>query len=484
MATFQYSAQANGSAITFNPNAGGDILNFDQTAIRPHDIFLVRDENVGGAASDDLTVAVIDGPEAGKHIFLLDIDAKSVTTTNFTFATGGSIFAGDNTSATVADDSANTHTGTVENDLFIGFGGNDNLSGGDGDDVFAFYLGADGRYGTDVISGGAGSDTLRFLDEGSVGGVVNIATGVVSGGDSDGTSGGTFTGIEHAAGTIFDDEFTGNALANLFVGREGDDTLRGLGGRDTLEGGGGSDRLNGGDGRDWADYQHAAAGIDINMVTGGADGDGGTDSLAAIEDLIGSAFGDRVIGTTGGNVLDLRGGRDDARGGVGGDTLFGGQGADTLSGNGGRDFLVGGAGNDVYVGGDGNDSLVGSGNSTFISNAEATVGRDVFLATGAGLGADLIFAFDTDTTGGLDASVDTINLVRLFNRIGYTGTDPFADGFLRVVSGGTGEGSASAQDALVQVDVNGGGDAWTTLFQVVDVSAATMLSNPDYFLFQ
>ena len=55
---------------------------------------------------------------------------------------------------------------------------------------------------------------------------------------------------------------------------------------------------------------------------------------------------------------------------------------------------------------------------------------------------------------------------------------------LRIIDGGVGQVNAEATDALIQIDVNGGGDSWTTLYQIVDASAATMMSNPDFFLFQ
>jgi Ca2+-binding RTX toxin-like protein len=212
------------------------------------------------------------------------------------------------------------------------------------------------------------------------------------------------------------------------------------------------------------------------------DGDGGTDKLLSIEDVIGSAFGDSVTGNAGGNVLDLRSGRDAGNGDAGNDTIFGGSGNDRLSGGRGDDLLVGGAGDDTYLGGAGEDSLVGSGSNAFISNGNATLGQDTFKILSASQGIDRVFAFDTSTTG-KDASVDNIDLVSLFNSIGYAGTDPFGDGHLRVVNGGAGLGGTAA-DAVLQVDLDGGGDSWISILRIVDVSAATMMSNPDYFTFQ
>jgi Ca2+-binding RTX toxin-like protein len=484
MATFVFSTIANGTSLAFDPAL--DILDFDQSDILPHDIYFVRDEDAGGSSELDLTVAVIDGPHAGKHIFLESMQQKQVTSSNFTFAAGGSIFIGDNTIGTTLDDQANIIIGTGFNDLIVGLGGNDDLNGGGGDDVFAFYLGAGGHYSGgagDEINGGAGTDTLRFLDFGEVGATVNLATGAVSGGDLDGTSSATATNVEHAAGTIYADDFTGNGGNNMFIGRDGDDTLRGAAGRDTLEGGAGDDRLVGGDGRDWADYQHAAAGVDILLASGGSDGDGGTDVLVSMEDFIGSAFGDDVTGTAGTNVFDMRAGADLVHAGGGGDTLFGGQGVDRLWGGAGNDLIMGHQGSDTLWGDSGLDTLAGSGSSAFLDGASASAGRDVFKATSMDQGRDVIFAFDTSTTTG-DANVDAIDLVALFNAIGYFGIDPIANGYMRIIGGGGGLGDTGKADAMVQIDADGGGNSWTTLFQVVDVSATQMLSNPDYFMFQ
>ena len=493
MATFQYSAQANGSSIDFDPTeVTGDVLNFDAT-ILPHDVYLVRDENVGGSSADDLSVAIIDGASAGKHVFLWDMDAKQVTTSNFTFASGGSIFAGDNLSTTATDDQGNVQSGTGVDDLFIGFGGNDSQTGKAGNDVFAFYLGADGHYSGaagDTINGSSGIDTLRFLDQGEVGANVNLTTGIVTGGDIDGTSNAHVSNVEWIAGTIFNDNFMGDSKGNVLTGRDGDDTLRGAAGGDTIEGGAGNDMINGGDNRDWIDYQHAVDGVVVDMDTNptshrgtASDGQGGTDTLIDVENVIGSAFGDDVTGNANGNVLDLRDGKDMGNGDAGDDTVFGGAGNDKLYGGLGDDLLYGGVGSDSYYGGPGNDTFVGSGSNAFISDGVATLGKDTFNVLSVSQGVDTIFAFDTSTTG-MDANVDVIDFTALFNAIGYTGTDPFADGYLKIENGGGGEGDPEATDAIISVDINGGGDSWTEILHVADVTAAAMMSNPDYFTFQ
>lgn len=126
----------------------------------------------------------------------------------------------------------------------------------------------------------------------------------------------------------------------------GNDTLSGDAGRDRLVGLAGNDRLRGGPGIDTADYSsffsvNLRVGVIVDFTRGQAAGDG-TDSLAAIENVLGSSFDDRLFGNRGANLLT------------------GSAGNDLLDGRGGRDVLVGGPGRDVFHARDGRaDSLVG-----------------------------------------------------------------------------------------------------------------------------
>ncbi|MBC7738643.1 MAG: Hint domain-containing protein, partial [Candidatus Saccharibacteria bacterium] len=101
-------------------------------------------------------------------------------------------------------------------------------------------------------------------------------------------------------------------------------------GDDILIGGEGADWLDGGTGHDTAYYLTSVAGVAVNLSTGrGTGGDAQGDTLAGIENLIGSAFSDVLTGDAGANVL-LGGADDDTlAGGAGADILFGGTGLDT-----------------------------------------------------------------------------------------------------------------------------------------------------------
>ena len=122
------------------------------------------------------------------------------------------------------------------------------------------------------------------------------------------------------------------------------------------------------------------------------------DTLSGIENLIGSAFVDTLIGDSGPNVLAGRGGADTLIGDAGSDTaaysaccigrdgltahqyrqrwrslegdtlsdienLTGSAFADTLTGDSGANVLFGGLATDTLYGGDGDDTMDGDGNA-------------------------------------------------------------------------------------------------------------------------
>ena len=171
----------------------------------------------------------------------------------------------------------------------------------------------------------------------------------------------------------------------------------------------------------------------MNLVTGkGSGGHAQGDTLLEIENLVGSAFADTLIGDGEANVLDGGAGNDtldwrrradkliggngsryrelrDLRGGgqrepgrgaatggdaagdtfssienlVGsafGDTLTGNAGANRLDGRGGADTMAGGAGNDTYVVDNVADKVIeaaGGGIDTIVSSIAITLGADV-----------------------------------------------------------------------------------------------------------
>ena len=101
----------------------------------------------------------------------------------------------------------------------------------------------------------------------------------------------------------------------------------------------GFDHLDGGPGeRDIASFSTASTAVTADLATGTAVGDGHDTISGETEDLVGSAYGDTLIGDGGPNRIDGGGGYDNLQGGGGGDQLFGGpdgascDGADSGSG--------------------------------------------------------------------------------------------------------------------------------------------------------
>jgi Ca2+-binding RTX toxin-like protein len=156
-------------------------------------------------------------------------------------------------------------------------------------------------------------------------------------------------------------EIIGNDEDNFLKAIEfnSDDVIRGLGGNDVLDGDFGNDVLDGGSGVDTAFFDALGFGWTINLQTGLAVVNGGTQGraeLISIENVTGSTLRDAILGNAGANVLDGRDGDDTMSGAGGDDLLIGGLGNDTLDGNEGNDTFVGGSGGDVMTGGDGIDT--------------------------------------------------------------------------------------------------------------------------------
>jgi Ca2+-binding RTX toxin-like protein len=102
---------------------------------------------------------------------------------------------------------------------------------------------------------------------------------------------------ENIYATIFDDFLTGNNLANLLEGVDGNDTVSGGGGNDRLFGEDGNDTLNGGAGNDFLEGDSGAAGNDTQ--TGGTGNDTfiffGSFGLDTITDFkAGAGLGDKI----------------------------------------------------------------------------------------------------------------------------------------------------------------------------------------------
>jgi Ca2+-binding RTX toxin-like protein len=172
--------------------------------------------------------------------------------------------------------------GDAGNNILNGGAGNDTLRGGAGDDTLI------GGAGKDVLEGGAGADTVSYANA-HTGVTFSLATGGTTNADAsqngvqpvvvdagccpddavnagDGVTfvdasytalngvtdatGDTYTGIENALGTAWNDKITGDQFDNRLNGAAGNDMLNGAAGNDTLIGATGNDFLTGGIGAD------------------------------------------------------------------------------------------------------------------------------------------------------------------------------------------------------------------------------------------
>ncbi len=181
---------------------------------------------------------------------------------------------------------------------------------------------------------------------------------------------------------------TGTAAANILIGNDGDNRLRGMAGNDTMAGGKGNDVYqvdNLGDkvtenldeGTDWVFSQVAytlGANLEHLVLTGPG-------NLAGT----GNALANRIEGGAGNNALSGLDGNDSLFGFVGADTLLGGNGDDSLDGGVGNDTLDGGAGNDTLLGGAGDSLAGGAGDDLYVIGAAPAA-----LTEAAGGGNDIL----------------------------------------------------------------------------------------------
>ena len=217
----------------------------------------------------------------------------------------------------IGNDGVNRLYGEGGFDLLIGGGGADELYGGYGNDTLKGGLGAD------TLDGGEGFDEVNY-EQATSAVVVNLATGVASGGDGVDE----LISIEAIDGSAFADTLTGSASSNRLTGGDGNDSIFGGGGSDSIDGGGGNDSIDGGAGFDVVQYGSSVGGIVVNLgdveVDGvGAgialDGNEGMDTLTNIEAIRGSDFADKIYGNDGNNVFWSSEGRDTIDGGGEGD---------------------------------------------------------------------------------------------------------------------------------------------------------------------
>lgn len=197
---------------------------------------------------------------------------------------------------------ADTMTGTVGNDVFIGYGAFDLIQGGAGNDV---YFQEPESYLTQIVEPDAGGiDIIHMRDGGTLALPKNVEK------------------LDSRQGHRKGGRLVGNKLNNEITGTGGKDEIYGGHGDDWLQSGGsdsiGGDSMFGGPGNDTAFGGHMGA--DKVYLDGGS----GNDSL------VGGPTEDTIKGGTGNDTATAGGGNDVVEGGAGADTLYGGTGSDTI----------------------------------------------------------------------------------------------------------------------------------------------------------
>ena len=289
---------------------------------------------------------------------------------------------------------------------------------------------------------------------------------------------------------IFNDATAGNDMRTgpLFEGNQ----FIGFGiGSDTLTGGirsdvflmsvdGNTDSINGGFGIDRIDYSNSSRALTIALdagsvtskfFTGFQPGPFGSTmpvyetktvaTLAGIEDVVGSAFGDSITGNGVANTLDGGAGNNSIFGLAGNDTLIGGAGDDTLDGGSNDDLLFGGSGRDTLTGGAGSDTFL----FTNISD----------IALGDGPGDDIL---------DFERGIDRIDLSGIDANVNAAGNQAFvivgeftsSAGQLKAIPQWRGDGQAWL------MDVDGDGAADGRIMVHTTDGLGTFLTSSDFIL--
>ena len=188
-------------------------------------------------------------------------------------------------------------TGGFDDDTLIGSGGDNPIDGGPGNDTLT------GDLGDDTLTGGGGTDTADYS---TATGPITADLSLAGAQPTDGAGDDTLVQIANLTGSPENDDLTGNGGSNELAGGDGDDNL---------EGAGGNDIVSGGPGTDTADYSAAPAGVAVDLSSAGAQATGGagSDSLAGMEDLVGSALADTLTGSSDTNSISAGDGDDTVR---------------------------------------------------------------------------------------------------------------------------------------------------------------------------
>lgn len=457
---FVSSAQsANPRSVRFTVNDGQSVNNLSNVASRPvsGNLQLVGTtlNLYGTAATDTITVTSTSTLTVSVNGVSATFTPASVTAINiFGYAGNDTITVNSLASGTalVADGGDSNDTITIGSSVtqgttLIGGEGNDLLTGGAGNDTYIFDT--DLTLGSDTINDSrGGTDTLDFsrtttrsvmIDLTRSSQVVNTGLTLILS---------STTTIENVIGGALGDTITGNAVANVLTGGDGDDRYifdtDSVHGSDTIdESGGGIDTL------DFSGTTTRSISIDLSSAASQVINAGLTLTLssgATMENVLGGAMNDTFTGNSLDNILTGGAGNDnylfDTDLSLGNDTIRESAGGIdkldfsststrritidlsmptlqvvnpgltlTLSSGATIENVVGGALNDTLIGNSLNNNLTGgTGDDTYIFDTDLAHGIDTINEARGGIDT-LDFSGTTTRTVTIDLSKATSQIV-------------------------------------------------------------------------
>ncbi|PPD51270.1 MAG: hypothetical protein CTY16_00130 [Methylobacter sp.] len=405
---------------------------------------------------------------------------------------------------TLAGSAATNGTGSSIANVLTGNSAANTLIGNAGDDTL---IDGGSTTGADTLNGGAGKDTYIIA--------ASDTTIVESGADIDQVNAsvtyvlGAGVSVENLTLTGSDNiDGTGNAVANIIIGNDGDNTLKGEAGNDTITdltdasgtntliGGDGADTLKGGGADDilTGGIDATTGDADADNMTGGAGSD--TYNVTDTTDIVNEAasIDETAVGTQdlvnstvtyalndsnskGVNKLTLIGTGLTGTGNSlnntltsasGNNTLIGGAGNDTFNVTAGNSKMFGGLGVDTLNGGTGDDTLTG-GVDALTADISADVlnggaGNDTYNVTDtiddvneAASGTDLLDLVNTTVTYSIAvAGREGVDNLTLKGSLGITGTGNDSDNTITGNSGNNTLNGGGGNDILT--DALGGND--------------------------